>query len=112
MPKTRLPKLHIERSNLTRLDLGAVSLWFSYETPLVLMAPALGAIVNATCASCSITSAKHRTLLGCKDRPHVSETIFATLTETALGLDWEASFSTAADTMLAAWNDRHTRTGA
>lgn len=112
MPKTRLPKLYIERSNLTRLDLGAVSLWFSYETPLVLMAPALGAIVNANCASCSVTSAKHRTLLGYKDRPHVSEAVFAALTETALGLDWEASFSTAADALLAAWNDHHTRTGA
>lgn len=112
MPRTRLPKLYIERPNLTRLDLGAVSLWFSYETPLVLMAPALGAIVNADCASHSVTSAKHRTILGFKERPHVPAAVFATLTETALGLDWEASFSTSADALLAAWNDHHTRIGA
>lgn len=112
MPKTRLPKLHIERSNLTRLDLGAVSLWFSYETPLVLMAPALGAIVNASCASCSVTSAKHRTLLGCKDRPHVPEAVFVILTKTALSLDWEAAFSTSANALLAVWNAHHTRTEA
>lgn len=109
MPKTRLPKLHIERSNLTRLDFGAVSLWFSYETPLALAAPALGAIVNADCASYSATSAKHRTILGFKECPHVPEAVFSALVETALGLDWEAPFSTTANALLAAWNDHHTR---
>lgn len=91
--------------NITELEVhrAAVTLWWSYETPLAVMAPGVGIIVNADCAEHGVTSAKHRTRMGWKDRPHISSERFARLCDCVLALDW--SQPGAADTLVRFYRD-------
>lgn len=99
----KLPVLFQVRANVTHLEFGEVSVWFSYQTPLALFAPGIGTIVNRDCVERSVTSAKHRTLLGFKDKPHVPGDKFARMVDNALALDFTKLG--AGETMVRLWSE-------
>lgn len=99
-----VPKLRQLRTNITELDLGhGASVYFSYETPLALCAPGIGVVVNAECAAYSRTSAKHRTVMGWKERPHLPPERFLPLLEACFALDFAQPQAT--KTLLKIWEE-------
>lgn len=99
----KLPKLRQVSANVTELDMGQVSVWFSYETPIALLAPGIGVILNADCLEVSRTSKGHATKLGFKGRPHVPGDKFARMVDNALALDFTKLG--AGETMVRLWSD-------
>jgi len=102
-----LPRLVQVAPNVIRLVMDETTVVFSYETPLALCAPGIGWVVNRDCTEYSRTSAKHRTQLGLKERPHLAEALFTTLVESALALDTTRPGS--ADVLVRLYTEGQTR---